>query len=253
MSSLFFFMAVGLFFYWVFKSYSRYQQSGAFTQANRPTAERIAQSELGLFVALMAKVAKADGRVDTLEAELIGNTFTDIASAFAQPQQAREELKAIFNREKDRRFNIDEIALQLQQATRRQPRERLGMYAFLVNLAYIDGVLTHAEESLLTKIAAFLQIDPQQAHAIMEQFASLYRAGPTRQSLDDAYALLGVSAQDPLETVKKKYRALVKQYHPDLMKAKGADEAYIAEATKKMQEINAAYEMVKEAAGRGRG
>ena len=250
MSSILFFMAVGLFFYWVFKSYSRYQQGGTYTQVRRPTPEQIAQSELGLFVALMAKVAKADGRVDTLEAELIGNTFTDIAAAFAQPQEAREALKAIFNREKELKFNVDEIALRLQEATRHQPRERLGMYAFLVNLAYIDGVLTHAEESLLAKIAAFLQIDPQQAHTIMEQFASLYQAGPTRQSLDDAYALLGVSSQDSFETVKKRYRVLVKKYHPDLMKAKGADEAYIAEATKKMQEINAAYEMIKAASVR---
>ncbi len=247
MGSLFFYILVGLFFYWVFKSYGRFQRNGAAASMRRPTGEQIRNSELGLFVALMAKVAKADGRVDTLEAELIGNTFTDIANAFSEPQKVREELKDIFNREKENRFNVDAIALRLQHATQRQPQERLGMFAFLVNLAYIDGVLTHSEESLLTKIAAFLQIDPEQVQSIMNQFASLYKAGPTRQSLEGAYRLLGADPGESIESVKKKYRSLVKKYHPDLMKAKGADDAYIADATKKMQEINAAYEMIKAA------
>ena len=50
-----------------------------------------------------------------------------------------------------------------------------------------------------------------------------------------------------MDSIKKKYRALVKQYHPDLMKAQGANEDYMAEATRKMQEINAAYETIKAA------
>ncbi len=252
MGSLLFYLLLGLFFYWIFKSYGRYhRRAGTAGGASaRVSPERIRDSELGLFVALMAKVAKADGRVDSLEAELIGNTFTDIAGAFPDPHAVREELKAIFNREKEQRFNVDAIALRLQHATVHQPQQRLGMFMFLVNLAYIDGVLTHAEESLLTKIAAFLQIDPAQAEQIFERFASLHKAGPTKRSLDEAYALLGAEPGEPMESVKKKYRALVKKYHPDLMAARGADEAYIADATKKMQEINAAYEMIR-AAGRG--
>ena len=64
------------FFYWVFKSYGRYQYQAKSGKA-RPTVppEQVRNSELGLFVALMAKVAKADGRVDTLEAELVGNSY----------------------------------------------------------------------------------------------------------------------------------------------------------------------------------
>ena len=245
MGSLIFYGLVGLFFYWVFKSYKRYQvmaQNGGIQGIAR---EQIARSELGLFVALMAKVAKADGRVDTLEAELIGNTFTDIANATPDPVRVREELKAIFNREKEQRFNADAIAQRLAAATMRHPQQRLGMFTFLVNLAFVDGELSHSEENLLTKIAAILQIDPAQVQAIMAQFAQIYKTGPTRTSLQEAYALLGAEEGESTESIKKKYRALVKKYHPDLMKVKGADEAYMADATKKMQQINAAYEMIK--------
>jgi DnaJ like chaperone protein len=245
MGSLLFYVLIGLFFYWVFKSYGRYQTMAKGGGPHAVACERIADSELGLFVALMAKVAKADGRVDSLEAELIGNTFTDIANAFPNAGEVREELKAIFNREKENRYNVDAIAQRLAQATAIHRQQRMGMFTFLVNLAFIDGELSRNEESLLVKIATYLQIDPQQVEAVMAQFAQMYKTGPTRTSLAEAYALLGANEGDSMESIKKKYRALVKKYHPDLMKAKGADEAYIQDATRKMQAINAAYEAIK--------
>lgn len=250
MGTLIFYLFVGLFFYWVFKGYVRYQRllrGGAQPGGKTIDAEQIRRSHLGLFVALMAKVAKADGKVDTLEAELIGNTFTDIANAFENPQEVREELKAIFNREKEQRFNVDAIAQRLAFATAQRPQDRINMFAFLVNLAFVDGELSRNEESLLSKIAAYLQINASQVEAIMAQFARVHKAGPTHTSLKEAYRLLGAEENESLESIKKKYRALVKKYHPDLMKAKGADEAYMADATRKMQEINAAYETIKAA------
>jgi len=247
MGSLIFYVLLGLFFYWIFKSYGRYQAQGEKGAVRHVTAEQVRRSELGLFVALMAKVAKADGRVDTLEAELVGNTFTDIANAFPEPQIVREELKAIFNREKEQRFNADAVAQRLAQATAHHPQQRLGMFAFLVNLAFVDGELSRNEEQLLTKIAVYLKIDPAQVEAIMAQFAQLYKTGPSRTSLQEAYALLGADENDAMDSIKKKYRALVKKYHPDLMKAQGADEDYMAEATRKMQQVNAAYETIKAA------
>ncbi len=246
MSSTLLLILTGLFFYWIFKSYGRYQRTYASTGA-QVTPERLRNSELGLFVALMAKVAKADGRVDTLEAELIGNTFTDIAASFPGASGVREELKAIFNEAKARRFDVDTVAMQLYAVTANRPQERLGMFMFLVNLAFIDGVLSPEEEALLNKIAVYLKIDASQVSSLFERFAQMHNAAPARQSIEEACAVLGVGVSDSMEVVKKKYRALVKKYHPDLMKAKGADEAYIAEATQKMQAINAAYETIKEA------
>ncbi|MBD3800743.1 MAG: TerB family tellurite resistance protein [Campylobacterales bacterium] len=245
MGTLLFYALIGFFFYWVFRSYGRYQYRVREAAGHTISPETVRNSELGLFVALMAKVAKADGKVDTLEAELIGNTFTDIANAFADPQGVREELKTIFNREKEQRFNADAVARRLAFATAAHPQQRVGMFTFLVNLAFVDGELSRNEESLLLKIAAILQIAPDQVEAIMAQFAQIYKTGPTPTGLKEAYALLGAAEGESMESIKKKYRALVKKYHPDLMKAKGADEAYMAEATKKMQQINAAYEAVK--------
>ena len=57
--------------------------------------------------------------------------------------------------------------------------------------------------------------------------------------MNDPYAVLGLSPGASDEEVKKAYRALAKKYHPD---RNPGDEA----AARKMQEINAAYEQIKD-------
>ncbi len=235
---------------WIFNSYRRFQRhyytQGQF-QSTSVTYEAVARSELGLFVALVAKVAKADGRVHELEAELVGNMFGDISKAFGEShkEKVRDVLKEIFNREKEIVRNVDTLAAQLQSATRGDKQKRLMMLSFLINLAYIDGELSHAEENLIIKIAAFLEISSAEVEGIMQRFASAFGGNPTQSSVSDAYETLGADRDDDMSVIKKKYRALVKKYHPDIMKAKGASEDYIKDATQKVQKINTAYEMVK--------
>ena len=61
--------------------------------------------------------------------------------------------------------------------------------------------------------------------------------------------MLGVSKNASFDEIKKKYRELVKKYHPDILMGKGADDEIIQEGTKKLQEINKAYEILKEKFG----
>ena len=56
--------------------------------------------------------------------------------------------------------------------------------------------------------------------------------------IDDPYKVLGVSRDASDEEIKRAYRQLAKQYHPDRNPGD-------AEAARKMQEINAAYEQIK--------
>ena len=235
---------------WIFNSYRRFQRhyytQGQF-QGTSLTYEAVANSELGVFVALIAKVAKADGHVHELEAELVSNMFKDISKAFGEShkEKVREILKEVFKREKDIVKNVDMLASKLQALTRGDKQKRLMMLSFLINLAYIDGELSHAEENLIIKIAAFLEISLDEVEGIMQRFASAFGGNPTQSSVSDAYAVLGASRDDDMAAIKKKYRSLVKKYHPDIMKAKGASEDYIKDATQKVQKINTAYEMVK--------
>ncbi len=250
MSTIITFIFLFLIFRWIFNSYKRFQRQyytqGQFQSMN-VNYQSVANSELGVFVALVAKVAKADGHVHELEAELISNMFKDISKAFGEShqEQVRTILKEIFNQEKEVVKNVDTLASKLQALTRGDKQKRLMMLSFLINLAYVDGELSHSEENLILKIAAFLELSHSEVEAIMQRFASAFGANASQSSVSDAYAVLGASREDDLSTIKKKYRTLVKKYHPDIMKAKGASEDYIKDATRKVQEINTAYEMIK--------
>lgn len=251
MGNIILFALLGAVFYYVFKSYNRYtaQYSQEAFQDFSITYDSIKNSDLGLFVALVAKVAKADGHVDALEAQLVGIMFDDISKIFPEPQKAKDILKQIFNEEKERQDNVEQIAHTLARALRNNKAQQEQFMQFLIQLAFADGKVTQSEEEILATIAEAFEFDPQKYHAIFDQFEAMMKNVHPQATLDDAYKILGVNQNDNMDTIKKAYRKLVRQYHPDIIKSQGKSEEYIKEATAKTQEINQAYEMIKKARG----
>ncbi len=242
---------VVLLFFWLSRSFSKNQHTYSKSQFSgfKLTKENLAYSELGLFVALSAKVAKADGRVDELEAELVSNMFNDISLLFPNPEATKKMLKEIFDEEKNAPHNLDPVAQALYKALENDPHKRQKMMEFLVNLTYIDGTLSHAEEEMLRLISKHLHFGEADLASMLERFGSYHRHSVKESSIDQAYALLNLSVQASNDEVKKAYRALVREYHPDIIKSQGASDEYLKEATEKVQEINAAYEMIKKSRG----
>jgi DnaJ like chaperone protein len=250
MTNLIIFFLFGLVLAYIFKSYRRYEvySKEAFKDFSI-SKEALIKSDLGLFVALVAKVAKADGRVDSLEAELISAMLDDVSRIFPEPQKTKEILKEIFNEEKNTQDNIEHIAVALSQAIKRNRAKEEQFIGFLIQLAFADGEVTKSEERVLARIAEAMEIDPKLYHSIFDTFEKLNakRSATKQTTLNEAYKILGVSENDDMKTIKKKYRELVRKYHPDIIKAQGKDEAYLKEATRKTQEINEAYEIIKKA------
>ncbi len=248
MGNLIILLVVGYVFYKVFKSYGKYT---AYTQQSfknfSVSYDSLKNSELGLFVALVAKVAKADGKVDALEAQLVGIMFDDISAVFPEPDKTKDILKRIFKEEKDHSEDTKEIAHNLARAIRRDKAKQQQFMGFLIQLAFIDGEVSKSEEDVLQTIAEALEFDPNAYHAIFEQFEKMMANMTPKANIDDAYKLLGVSQSDDMGVIKKAYRKLVREYHPDIIKSQGKSEAYMQEATAKTQEINQAYEMIKDA------
>ena len=239
---------VGYVFYTVFKSYGKFESYSqkAFKDFS-VSHESLKNSELGLFVALVAKVAKADGKVDALEAQLVGIMFDDISAVFPEPEKTKQILKDIFSQEKDRTDNTEQIAHTLANAIRRNKAQQQQFMGFLIQLAFIDGECSKSEEEILGTIAEALEFDPNAYHAIFDQFEKMMQNMQPKVNIEDAYRVLGVSADDDMKTIKKAYRKLVRQYHPDIIASQGKSEEYMKEATAKTQEINQAYEMIEEA------
>jgi DnaJ like chaperone protein len=251
MSQIIIFVVVALLFYWLSRSFSNNQHTYSKNQfaGFKLTKENLSYSELGLFVALSAKVAKADGRVDELETELVGNMFNDISALFPNPEATKTLLKEIFDEEKNAPHNLDMVAQALYKTLEKDPHKRQKMVEFLVNLTYIDGTLSQSEEEMLHRIAYHLGFSEQDLRSMMERFGSYHRNSVKESSIEQAYALLGLTAEATNDEVKKGYRSLVREYHPDIIKSQGASDEYLKEATEKVQEINAAYEMIKKSRG----
>ncbi len=63
--------------------------------------------------------------------------------------------------------------------------------------------------------------------------------------MEDAYQALGVTAQNSDKEIKRAYRKLISQYHPDKLIGQGVPEDMIKKATERSKEIHAAYELIE--------
>lgn len=73
-----------------------------------------------------------------------------------------------------------------------------------------------------------------------------HASGPT---LNDAYKVLGVTESDEQNTVKRAYRRLMNEHHPDKLVAKGLPPEMMEMAKEKTQQIQAAYDLICKSKG----
>lgn len=205
------------------------------------------KSQLGLFISLVAKVAKADGRVQELEAQLIGMMFDDISKLFNEKDKARALMKEIFNESKEKTDDIKKIAHSLNLLLGRSRLKRRQYMGFLIQLAFIDNGISSDEDMVLRQIMTELNISTMEYDAILNSFESRMKNKPQSMSETEAYKILGVNQSDDMDTIKKAYRKLIRKYHPDIVSSQDKGESYMEEATAKTQEINQAYEAIKKA------
>jgi DnaJ like chaperone protein len=225
MGNLILFAILGAVFYYIFKSYSKYTAYSQEAFKNFSISkESLEKSDLGLFVALVAKVAKADGKVDNLEAQLIGIMFDDISAVFPHPEKTKDILKEIFNQEKDNFDNLEQIAHNLGSAIKRDLAKQQQFMGFLIQLAFIDGKVSSSEDKILQTIAQAFEFNPDTYHAIFDQFEKMMQNIQPKANIEDAYKLLGVKESDDISVIKKAYRKLIRKYHPDIIKSQNQSE-----------------------------
>ncbi len=238
---------VGFVFYMLTRGYKSSDFQHIKVDGKQTLKGNLEDHEAGLLVAMMAKVAKADGKVSELEAEILSHTFTDISNHFENSEEIREQLKAIYKKEMNSFDNTIDVAQRYLKLTKREYHKRLKVLEYLLNLAFIDNDFSKTEFMITEDIANAMEIKKADFEAMIAQFEQYYaQKQNTKQfSLEKAYEVLGATPADDMGTIKKKYRQLVKENHPDIITGQGASQSIIDEATKKLQEINEAYELIK--------
>ena len=250
LSWIVFFMVIFL-FYMLTKGYKTADYQNIKVGKKQILRGDLAEHEAGLLVALMAKVAKADGRVSELEAELLSHTFTDISKIFKDSEEIREKLKEIYKKQMQSFDNTIIIAQKYLRLTSRDYQKRLGVMEYLLNLAFIDGEFSNTESMICEDIADALGVKNIDFKGLVSRFEQFYtqmrqQAG---MSLKKAYEVLGLKESVEFSVVKKEYRKLVRKFHPDILMGQGEEQSIIDKATQKLQEVNEAYELIKKDKG----
>jgi DnaJ like chaperone protein len=226
---------------------------GPFSAGDR---ERVQTAFFTATFAVMGKVSKADGRVSPEEISMAESLMAEMALDAAKRQAAIN----LFSQGKAEDFDLDAVLDQF----RRECHGRVTLIGMFIEIqlqaAYADGRLSESEDRLLMHICGGLgvsELDYRRLermirvqrgfHGQRERGGSRQGEPAARPKLSDAYQLLGVDAQASDAEVKRAYRRLLSQHHPDKLVSKGLPEEMMKVAAQKTHEIRQAYERIREA------
>jgi DnaJ like chaperone protein len=194
---------------------------------------------------LMGKLAKADGRISQDE---ISHVETFMQKLGMTPEH-RQLAIALFKQGATTDYDISPKLNEFKTVCGHTHSLKQMLLVYLVVMAISDGRLDSAEESLLRGIAIQLGYDEPAFRHLLEMILnqSHFAGGQvtTADALEDAYKALGVTKDSSDQEIKRAYRKLMSQYHPDKLMGQGVPEDMIKMATAQAQEIQTAYDLIK--------
>ncbi len=197
------------------------------------------QAFMVALISLAAKVAKADGKVTQDEVRAFDAFLRD---QLGMSGEDRRIAARIFNAARDSDEPAEEFARQLRFLLGHQPGRLRDLISVLAGVAAADGHVDRAEERLLRSIAREMGLTDRDYEEAVGMFNP-------RASVESSYTVLGVTPGATDDEVKKAYRKLAREYHPDVVANKGMGEDFQKFAAEKMRAVNAAYDAVKTARG----
>lgn len=198
---------------------------------------------------LMGMLAKVDGRVSESE---IAHTEQVIAQLGMQADHA-QQAKQHFREGVDASFQLEPALREFDAVCGHTHNLKQMLLVFLVGIAHADGVFDDSEQRLLRQIAAGLNIPAAVFEQLMRRTQSQSgfsgyqnRANSSLSALDEAYKALGVTPDMDDKQIKRAYRKLMSEFHPDKLTGQGMPEDMVQMATERSKEIQAAYDLIKQ-------
>ncbi|MFQ3190531.1 MAG: DnaJ like chaperone protein [Paraglaciecola sp.] len=243
------------------KGYSKnFNQTGGF---NRFFASKDEFKTQAVFFhclfSVMGHVAKADGKVSDVEIRM--------ASALMDQMNLegdmRTEAQQAFRDGKAADFALKETVQEFKESCHGRRDISQVYLEILIQAAYVDGKLDKAERAILDTVSQYLGFSQHDLLYLLSAFEAemRFRQGgggkqntngqkySSQQSLDDAYKIIGVTTADDDKDIKKAYRKLMSEHHPDKLVSKGLPKQALELAKNKTQDIQSAYELIKEKRG----
>lgn len=184
-------------------------------------------------VALAAKMARSDGVVTRDEVAAFRRIIT-------VPADQQAHIESLFDLAKQTSAGFEAYATQIAEAFRDEPALLEDVLDGLFLIAAADGAIHEAEHAYLRDVAAIFGI----AESGFARIESRHMRRP-----DDPYLVLGASRDMDDATLKRHYRRLVAENHPDRQIARGLPEEAVAIATRRLAAINAAWDVIEKERG----
>ncbi len=229
-----------------------FKGDGAGAGFNRGSQGRTQVAFFTATFSVMGHISKSDGRVSVQEIRLAEQVMQQMRLAKEQRIAAIEH----FNQGKQEDFDLDEVLGDFLQECNGKTALIQMFVEIQLQAVYADGSKNNREEQILDHICDVLGY-PKVLLAQLESM--LFASQRSRQSystngsyassstaLEDAYKIIGVTESATDAEVKKAYRRLMSQNHPDKLISKGLPEEMIEIATNKTQEIQKAYDLISE-------
>lgn len=175
---------------------------------------------------LFAAVMKADGRIMRSELDYVRNVLLQSFGP-ARTQQLLLELRDLLREP----LPLQEACMQVRFSFSQPQRESL-MHA-LFDLALSDGYIDPAERLILGRIATGIGVEDR-------DYSRMYNAHKAQDV--DYYKELGVSREATNEEVRKAFKKLALQWHPDRYSTQG--EEMQKQAKERFQRISEAYDAI---------
>ena len=207
--------------------------------------ERVQAAFFTTTFSVMGHIAKADGLVSEQE-------ISTAKHIMAQMQLSAEQRKAairFFDQGKTADFPLVDVLHQFKKECHRR-RNLIQMFVEIqIATALADGKVDASEKRILYTIGEILGFSRSHIDHLFNIENGAQASASDRLTLDQAYKILGVNKNSSETEIKKAYRRLMGQHHPDKLVAKGLPDEMIALATEKTQEIRKAYDLIKKHIG----
>ncbi|MBR9866548.1 MAG: co-chaperone DjlA [Oceanospirillales bacterium] len=204
---------------------------------------------------VMGKLAKADGRVSEEEIQYA----REVMNRMGLSDERRREAMELFSQGKESDFDISEVLRPLSALIRYRIPLKMMFVEIQLQAAMADGKVSEAETIIIREVCRLLQMSQAEMAALMARMQSQFSYQQhsyqshhggyvsEQELLKESYGVLGVAESVSDAELKKAYRRLMNQHHPDKLVAKGLPEDMMQLAKEKTQEIQAAYDRIREA------